>query len=125
MKKLLSILLIFITATCYSQGLKITGKTFTNNSDSLTITAIYVYPLLTNYNTFDSSFSICFPAFYRSAYAAKNQLLPTVSSLDIRAWGISINNYQGKSSIGIPTPAYLNSTVTTYLNSYGFTVTTF
>lgn len=118
MRKLLFISLLFCASVSYGQGLKLTGQPITNVSDSLTLTALYSYPTYC-YNLSDSSLSITFPI-SRSVYAAKNK--QTLTGI---GWNTNISSVNIKSSVGIPTDAYLLSVATTYLNALGYTVTTF
>ena len=119
MKKLLFISLLFVAVGASAQsGIKLSGRAFTNVSDSITITALYAISDY-SYRAIDSTVTIqTWPC--RSIYAARN-----VQLLNMQSFNIPMLNFTVKSSIGYPTPSSLLSLATSYYATLGFTVTPF
>ena len=118
MRKLLFIItLLAITTFCKAQvGLILTGQTYTNVSDSITISTLYIIPAIC-FNGIDGGFIALAPC--RSKYQAVKQ-----SPLNNSAWGIPQWNLSFNSATNI-TKATALSLATTYFQGQGFTVNTF
>ncbi len=117
MKKLIFILLI---STCFlakaqNNGLTLTGHTFTNTNDSVTLSMLYIIPAI-YFNGVDGGYISLSPC--RSKYQAM-QLSPiNRGSWNIPMWTIqfsSLTNISKATAIGLATP---------YLQEQGFIVTT-
>ncbi len=118
MRKLLFITLLFVTVICKAQvGLMLTGQTFTNVNDSITISTLYVIPSIC-FNGVNGGYITLTPC--RSKYQAVQ-----LSPLYITSWGgLNIWQLPFNSPTNI-TKATAVGLATTYLQEQGFTVTTF
>ncbi len=120
MKKLLFIAFIFVTIYAKAQtGIKLTGLTFSNTGDSITLATLYCLPDYTYFGK-DSMVSI---TFYNIASTPSRAM--SGRFINVNTYSISIPGYFIKSSIGYPTTTSIFNLIRPYLQGLGFTVTTF
>ena len=121
MKKLLFILALFFTLSCGAQGIKCTGVVYTDSSTLFHIDSLFVYPIMSNYKSLDSTGYIVIPNFAASRANAKIERF--VYSPSAYSIPTSIMIYF-KSTMGTPSNSYLfTNVIQPYLfNTYRLTV---
>lgn len=117
MKKLLFILLLFSIIIGKAQvGLILTGQSFTNTSDSITISTLYVIPAF----IFDGSTNTTVrlsPCISKYKAVTQQQLIGNNFNMPYYGFQIAGATY--------PTRAVIFNQSISYLQGQGFTVTTF
>lgn len=116
MKKLLILIGLFIAINCKAQvGLMLTGKTFTSTNDSASISTLYVVPQF----SFDgvNTTTISFVPAGSKYRAAQHQAVSN-------EFGVALPIYQYNGN-AYPTKVAVFTNSTNWLQSLGFTVTTF
>ena len=122
MKKLIFLSLLFASLQAYSQGIKLSGQTFTDPTTHFHIDSLFAYASY-SYSSVDSMVNLTLPVAISQTDAKAGNIIRNAT-----IYGIPLTiNFVFKSGTGYPTSSSLYNTVKPILQAapYNFTVTTF